>query len=51
MSYVVGDLVCGILSYVVCVLLSCAWYYLEVKYRDWITCDVLRIWNVVCVIV
>ena len=31
MSYVVGDLVCGILSYVVCVLMSCALYY-EMKY-------------------
>jgi len=48
MSYVIGDLVCVILAYVVCVLVSCALYYLEVKYRDWITCDVSYLECSVC---
>jgi len=53
MSGVVGDLVCVILWYVVCVLVSCALYYLKVECRDeirvifyviWITRDYLRSW-------
>ena len=44
--------VCVILSYVVCLLVSCALNYLkfESSVPEVLMCDVIRSWNVVCVI-
>ena len=46
--YVVGDFVYAVLSYVVCVLMSCVLYYLKVKCRDElrVMSDVVGIWGV-----